>query len=85
MAEKEHWHLDKRISVGHLFTTVAAVSVMVSWAINMESRITEHDVKIANNSEKVERVEERANKSFERVYELVSKVNDKLDRLIERR
>lgn len=85
MTEKEHWHLDKRLNVGHLMTTLSVAGGMIMWAMTMENRIAEHEIKIANNAKEIEHAEQRASKSFERVYNLVSKINDKIDRLIERR
>lgn len=85
MTDKDnHWHLDKRLNVGHLLTTISVAGLLVIWAMNMETRIAEHEIKIANNTAKIERSEDRTNKTFERVYELMNKMNDKLDRLIER-
>ena len=84
MPEKEQWHLDKRLNVGHLLTTISVAGLLVIWAMNMESRIAEHEVRITTNTKQLEKSEERTNQTFERVYNLVSKINDKLDRLIER-
>jgi len=43
--EKEHqekyhgWHLDKRVSVGHLATTLVVVATFVIWLMNMNGEI----------------------------------------------
>jgi len=40
MEEKNgHWHLDKRVSVGHLATTAVIVATFVVWLMNLDSRL----------------------------------------------
>jgi len=35
-----HWHLDKRVSVGHLVTTAAVVATFVVWLMSLDGEIT---------------------------------------------
>ena len=44
--ENNRWHLDKRVSVGHLITTVAMVAAMSLWLIRLEGRIDLADQRI---------------------------------------
>ena len=37
--ENHKWHLDKRVSVGHLITTLAIVGAAALWMIRLEGRI----------------------------------------------
>lgn len=54
-AEKNAWHLDKSVSVGHLVSTAVAIAVFVGWAINQENRVTKIEERVAaalaNNAE----------------------------------
>ena len=34
------WHLDKRVSVGHLVTTAVVVATFVIWLMQMDGKIT---------------------------------------------
>lgn len=34
-----HWHLDKRISVGHIVTTVVVVATFAVWLMSIEGRV----------------------------------------------
>ena len=34
------WHLDKRVSVGHLVTTAVVVATFVVWLMQLDGRIT---------------------------------------------
>ena len=85
MNDNEHWHLDKRLNVGHLLTTVTVGAGVIAWALTVENAIAEHEIKIQNNTQEISHTEDRSDRDFERVYKLVSTINDKLDRLIERR
>jgi len=40
------WHLDRRISIGHLITTGTVAVAMVAWMLQLENRVAVHDVKI---------------------------------------
>ena len=65
MPEKEQWHLDKRLNVGHLLTTISVAGLLVIWAMNMESRIAEHEVRITTNAKQLEKSEQRTTQTFE--------------------
>lgn len=34
-----HWHLDKRVSVGHIATTAVIVATFVVWLMNLDNRL----------------------------------------------
>lgn len=40
------WHLDKRISLGHLVTTASVTVALLTWMFNLENRVTVNEVKI---------------------------------------
>lgn len=35
----DQWHIDKRVSISHLMTTIAAVGVIFVWGSAMETRV----------------------------------------------
>lgn len=37
--ENGHWHLDKRVSVGHLVSTLVIVITFVLWLMNLDARL----------------------------------------------
>ena len=48
-----HWHLDKRLNIGHLLTTLSLAGAIFIWASAIEKRVSVHDaeleiLKIAN-------------------------------------
>ena len=76
--EKEHWHLDKKLNVGHLLTTLSLAGALIVWGMNMESRINVHQSEI-------ESIKEHSKESNDRLISAIDKIDNKLDRLIERR
>jgi len=40
------WHLDKRISIGHIFTTLSVAFALMVWMSSLENRVTVNEVKI---------------------------------------
>lgn len=72
--EAQHWSLDKRINLSHLFATGSLVlALVVSWN-KMDQRVTTLETQIAANKDVVERLDTR-----------LDRIEDKLDRLIEAR
>ena len=41
-----HWHLDKRLNLGHLLTTLALATSIFVWASAVERRVSVHDTEI---------------------------------------
>jgi|GEM_PF-3701084 len=84
--EKEsHWHLDKKLNAGHLFTTLMIAGSMVIWAMNTETRIAELSVKIDAATQQISNVEARTAVSMSNITDVINRIDDKLDRLIERK
>ena len=68
------WHLDKRVNVGHLLTTISLAVMLFVWANRMDSRITVLEVQQLNQTLVAADIRSQ-----------LKDVNNKLDRLIERR
>jgi hypothetical protein len=45
-----HWHLDKRVSVSHLFTTLTIIVAVVFWSAKLENKIDINAFQIEQNS-----------------------------------
>lgn len=71
------WHLDKNINVGHILTTLTLAGAFGVGVMNLNTRLSEQDLRIQYNEERIESVDDRTVKALD-------KINDKLDRLIER-
>lgn len=42
----EGWHLDKRVSVSHIITTITVAGMLMVWMFTLESRVTVNEVRI---------------------------------------
>ena len=47
------WHLDKRVSVGHLITTAVMLASIALWLVRLEGRINLADNNIQNMTTRV--------------------------------
>lgn len=70
--EYENWHLDKRVNVGHILTTIALAGAMFSWAMTMDSRMTRIEVQ-----------QQQSQRSDDEIKVELRDINMKMDRLIE--
>ena len=71
--DRRKWHLERSVSVTHIITTLSMIAAMFFWAHRTDTRITVLEVEQAG-----------AVKSMQRIEGQLEKLNDKLDRLIER-
>lgn len=87
--EESKWHLDKKISVTHMFTTVAAITSLVIFGSSVNTRLylVESAVTAA-----VKQAYDDNNRQDRAIADMsrqtrddMRTINDKLDRLIERR
>ena len=49
--DQDHWHLDKRVNVSHLFATFSVISGLVIWGMTVESRLAVLETRSVNNHE----------------------------------
>ena len=62
------WHLDKRVSAGHIVTTMLAlVAAVIAYAELMAL------------SERIDRAEDRNERQFREIKALLQRIDDKLD------
>ena len=71
--DSEHWHLDKRLNIGHILTTASALAALFVWGSTIETRISVLE----------EQYEHTQLIQIEIKNQLV-RLNDKMDRLIEK-
>lgn len=83
--ERRGWHLSKSLDLGHLLVTVAMLASFVIWAMAQERRLTtvenglqtEHNINVTQDAERARQRDE--------IRSDLKAINDKLDRLVERR
>ena len=43
------WHLDKRVSIGHVVTTITVAASVMVFGLRLEGRVAVNETQIANN------------------------------------
>jgi len=51
------WHLDKRVSVGHIITTVTMMSAVALWLLRLEGRVDLVDLRDEQMSNRIEQID----------------------------
>jgi len=46
MTDNGGWHLDKKISIGHLITTGTVAVALIAWMLQLEGQVSVHEVRI---------------------------------------
>lgn len=75
-----NWHLEKRINVGHILTTVLLVAAMFKWTGNIESALLVQQARI-DALENVQQLQiEVIQKDITKLSNSMDKLNDKLEK-----
>ena len=80
----QHWHLDKRLNVSHLLTTVVLVAGLFTWGSGIEKNIERNATEIRHSREIQHIQTEQFNRSIEEIKDQGKVINEKLDSLMER-
>jgi len=84
--QDNRWHLDKKVSVTHIFATISAISAVVVFGSNLNTRlsIVENGIATVVHASNVtdERQDRERAEIARQVREDLRLINDKLDRLI---
>lgn len=71
--------IDKHISVGHIFTTIAAIVAGVSAYASMQNRLYNLEKEDVRIQAQIEKHEKQYQTTLDRIYIQLEKINDKLD------
>ncbi len=77
MAHDNDWHLDKRLSIGHIVTTLTVLIGIMLYATDMDKRLSLQEQRLESLNAQYHSREQALNKRLD-------KIDEKLDRLIER-
>lgn len=86
--DQRRWHLDKRLNVGHLLTTLSIATAVFVWAGKIDTRVSL--VEQANNTwlavqrERDGQQDDQLRRFAAETLEQVHAINAKMDRLVER-
>ncbi len=80
----EKWHLDKRVSVGHLSTTIVIVVTFMLWAMNLETSIKINEHGIIGNEKSVDRLDDVVNAQYQEIIRRLENLDGRFDSVIQR-
>lgn len=72
-AYDNQWHLDKRLNVGHILTTILIIFSFMAWANTQDKRITTLEVQQKYSDQIANEIKDQ-----------LTKLNQKMDKLVER-
>ncbi len=73
------WHLDKRISVGHLITTLTVVVSVVIWSLQLQAKITVVEVRIEGNEQSIADVRSEVKSQYTEIIRRLERLDEKID------
>lgn len=82
--ERDHWHLDKRLNVGHLLTTVVIGASVLMWAGTMDKRVTLLEASDQQQKVRDENQDTERQLLQQRISGQLSSLERKIDRMLER-
>ena len=78
-------HLDPTISWGHILTTLMMMGTILAGWNDVNKRLTLNESASSHNRELIGIQERQSNQDRTELSHIIEKINEKLDRLIERR
>lgn len=78
------WHLDKKVSIGHIVTTAVVVIGVVIYAVRQEGRIDGTEQEISFNKERIEKLDRDYRQGMSEIKGLLERIDNKLDRKVDK-
>lgn len=79
------WYLDRRVSVGHIVTTLVVAVGVVLWLQRLETSTVLNAQSLAHQSVRVDRLDDRTERQFRDIKAALTRIEEKLDRKADRR
>lgn len=87
--QKSGWQFDKTISITHMITTASAIAALVGFGMNLNNRLSLIEQAMSNINIQQKLTDERQDTTVtelrRQTREDMRNINDKLDRILERR
>ncbi len=78
------WHLDRRVSVGHIVTTLAVAVSLVVWLNDIDKRISVLEEIAQQHAERFDRTDKRWEQELINLRRMLERIEDKIDRKADR-
>ncbi len=83
---KEPWHIDKRLSLGHLFSTISIIIVLAGFIHKMDTRLAVTEARLEIVEKQLEETKVQSAKQTEvlarSLNARLNRIDNKLDRII---
>jgi hypothetical protein len=79
------WHLDKRVSWGHIITTAVAVLSIMVWISSLDKKLEVNSTKIDANEHNIVRLEDRVTTQYAEIIRRLERLDARLSATNERR
>ena len=80
----DRFHIDRSVSVGHIVTTLALIGSLVVFALRTETKIEINAARIEATEKRIDRETLRTASEIEAIRASQIRMEDKIDRIIER-
>ena len=84
LVDKRSWHLDKRLNVSHLVTTLVLAVGVFTWASGIEQRINVNTIDVEHNKELMQLSQGYVTATVNTIEKKVDKIDIKLDKVLDR-
>lgn len=78
------WHIDKSVSVGHIISTIMLAGAMAGFVFSTNTKVEMLAVRMDATEERLTRDNARHNQDVSSINVALQRLEDKVDRLIER-
>ena len=79
-----NWHIEKSVSIGHILTTISLLVALAGFVMTTNTKISLNEERINAISQRVERETLRTAQDQQQIRQSLQRIEDKLDRYIER-
>jgi len=84
MSDEQHWHLDKKVNLSHMVTTMILLISGVVYVGDIDTKVEKQGIQIESLQEKVEQQRDDTKSMFTQLRSDMKGIDQKLDKLIDR-
>ena len=84
MSDEQHWHLDKKVNLSHMVTTMILLVSGVVYVGDIDTKVEKQGIQIESLQEKVEQQRDDTKSMFTQLRSDMKGIDQKLDKLIDR-
>jgi len=82
--EDKKWHLEKKVTIGHLFTTVTVAVGVLMYMGKIETTLSLHTFQINHLEFERQESDKKIESQFNKIESFLTRIEDKLDRKVDK-